>query len=485
VKSVVIIGAGFGGLSAAATLAHKGYQVTVLEKNNLPGGRANLKKIKGYTFDMGPSWYLMPEVFERLYKELGTSVEKELELTKLSPSYRIIVDGQSIDIPDTKEELVALFESIETGSGKKLEAYLQTAQKHYEIAMQDFIYKKYTHLSDLFDIRLATEGIKLNIFGNLHAYVQKQFKDHRLQKILEYAMVFLGGSPKNTPAMYSLMSHVDLGQGVFYPTGGMHAVAQSLYTIAQTKGARFNFNETVEHISKDGVITTTTKKGTNTYKPDIIINNADYHHIDTQVLEEKEYSDTYWKSRTVAPSAFIMYIGVKKKISALEHHNLFLVKDWDQHFDQIFVHPKWPNNPSYYVCCPTKTQNDLAPQNKENLFFLVPVAPDLKDTPAVREKMKKQIITNFEEQIGEEISQDIEVCELFAHKDFSTLYNSFKGTALGLTHTLKQTALFRPRMKSKHNPNLYHIGQYTHPGVGVPMVIIAANIVTEMIINEY
>lgn len=484
-KHIIIVGAGFGGLAAAGILARQGYHVTVVDKNDQPGGRARMESAKDFHFDMGPSWYLMPEVFERFYNIFGTTANKELDLSLLNPGYAAFFGKQKLNV-GKPTQTKKLFESIEQGAGKRLDTYLSYAKYQYETAMKEFIYKEYRHLRDFFTIRLLKEALSLNVFSSLHTYVNKQFKDHRLQKLLEYSMVFLGGSPKNTPALYSLMSHVDLTQGVWYPRGGLHQVAVSFEGLAKRFGAKFKYNTSVRQIIiKDGhAIGVKTDKGK--YLADKVIVNADYAHAQLHLIDKKKisYSKRYWESRMIAPSAFIMYIGVKKKLPVLEHHNLFLADEWDAHFDQIFRRPRWPEDPSYYVCNPNKTEKRLAPPGHENLFFLVPLAAGLKDTTTLRKMMRDKILKDFQARIGRRIEKDIVYERCFAHKDFASYYNAYKGTALGLTHTMRQTAIFRPRHADKNIKNLYYTGQYTHPGIGVPMVIISSHILAERIVKE-
>lgn len=487
---IVIIGAGFGGLAAAALLAQDGHDVIVVEKNSLPGGRANKFEANGFSFDMGPSWYLMPDIFENFFKQLGTTPEKEFKITKLDPSYTIYFENERLDIKADIEENYKTFELLEKGSSKRLKEYLRVAKKQYDVAINKFIYREYLTVFDLLDWQLAKNSTNITVFGNLHNYVSKFFTNEKIRKILEYSMVFLGGAPKNTPALYSIMSHVDLTLGVFYPQGGMHTVAVAMERLAKEKGAKFIYDTEVKKIlvqnkNAVGVETNSKKKDHKIITADKIIGNGDYHHIETKLLEKQyqTYPEKYWEKRTVAPSGFIMFLGLDKKIKGLTHHNLFLAHDWMKHFNEIFSDPKWPDKPSYYVCAPSFTDPSVAPKGKENLFVLVPVASGLEDTPEIREKYEKRILENLEENLGENITNHIIFKRTFAHKDFSKLYHAYKGTALGLTHTLRQTALFRPLQKSKKVKNLYFVGQYTHPGVGVPMVIISAQIIANMIKN--
>ncbi|MCF7799048.1 phytoene desaturase [Candidatus Woesearchaeota archaeon] len=481
-KSVLLIGAGFGGLATACLLAKEGYKVTVIEQLDQPGGRARLYTEQGFSFDMGPSWYLMPDIFEKFFAQFGKRPEDYLTLTRLDPAYKMYFGKD--DVVTIREDLATnkeLFERYEKGAGEKLQTYLDAAQYQYQTAMSKFIYKNYTSLKDMLDPKLAKAGLRMRLFASLDKYASRYFSNDRLKKILEYTVVFLGGDPKNTPALYSLMSHVDFNLGVWYPKGGMNALAVALYDLAQELGVTFAFNTSAQHILVEEGKAKGVKTPKKIYKADIVVCNADYHHVEQQLLKPKyqSYTDKYWKSRTVAPSGFVMYLGLNKKIKGLEHHMLFLEEDWQEHFREIFEKPAWPQHPSFYVCCPSKTDKTVAPKGKENIFVLVPVAAGLEDDETKREAYADMILSRMEDVTGEQIKKHIIVQRLFAHNDFIKDYNAFQGTALGLAHTLRQTALFRPRMQNKKVKNLWFVGQYTHPGIGVPMVIIAAEILAQ------
>jgi len=483
-KRVVVIGAGFGGLSTAALLAHAGHQVTVVEKNDAIGGRAFLWRVGDFAFDAGPSWYLMPDVFERYFALLGTTPEAHLDLRRLSPSYRIYFGpGDAIDMPADLEEARALFDTFEPDGGRKLSAYLERAGRQYEIAMGDFIYRDYARLSDLLDRRLLLEGAKLQVFRNLDRYVGTFFDSDRARKVLEYTMVFLGGAPNNTPALYSMMSHVDVTLGVWYPMGGMAAVAEALRVLGESHGVEVVTGRPVDEIIVRRGSAVGVRTGTEVIEADAVVATADYHHVETELLapEHRQYSERYWRTRVVAPSAFLLYLGLSRPVPGLLHHTLFLQHDWMQHFDTIFRDPSWPERPSYYVCAPTKTDTAMAPPGGEALVVLVPVAAGLEDTPEIRERYESMALDSLEQHIGEPIRDAITVKRTFAHRDFSSRFNAFKGTGLGLAHTLRQTAVFRPRHTSSKVEGLYFAGHYTHPGIGVPTTLIASEIVARKI----
>jgi len=486
----IIVGAGFGGLSAAALLAKKGFNVKVIEKNEQPGGRASVYTDKDFYFDMGPSWYLMPDVYEKFYAQFGKEPENFFKLERLDPSYRIFFgDKKVIDVAADLEENYKLFDSLEENGAEKLREYLKSSEELYDFSIEEMLYKDYNSILDFLNGKLLLKGYKLNIWENLQHYVNKKFESDEARKILEYAIGFLGGSPANTPSFYHLMSHVDLTMGVFYPQGGMRKVVDSIYKLSKSLGVEFHFNEPVEmlEIHENEVKRVITSKAA--YEADLIIVNADYAHSELDLLNEKNrtYDQKYWESRVMAPSAMVAYLGVDYTVDKLVHHNLFLDDDWEHGFDTIFDPKKaaWPQNPSYYVNVPSRTDLSAAPEGSDTLFILIPLAPGLEDTPELRENFYNKIMDDLEAKLGENIRDHIVVKRIFALTDFKDRYNAYKGTALGLSHTLRQSALWRPAHKSKKVKNLYYSGHYTHPGIGVPMTLISSQIVADELTKRY
>ena len=488
--NAIIIGAGFGGLSAAALLAKEGYDVTVIEKIDQPGGRASVYSDKDFHFDMGPSWYLMPDVYEKFFAEFGKKPEDYFQLVRLDPSYRIFFDNEKVmDISAELKKNYELFDSLEENGAEKLKKYLKSSEELYRFSIDEMLYRDYSSILDFFNGSLLLKGYKLNVFENLQHYVNKQFKSDEAHKILEYAIGFLGGAPANTPSFYHLMSHVDLVMGVFYPQGGMRKVVQSIYDLAKSYGVNFHFNEPVEmlEVHDHNVKRVITNKAT--YEPDIVIMNADYAFSELDLLnpENQTYDEKYWESRILAPSAMVVYLGVDYKVDQLAHHNLFLDKDWEEGFESIFDRDNaaWPENPSYYVNVPSRTDRSAAPEGSDTLFILIPLAPGLEETPELRENFYNKIMDDLEAKLEENIRDHIVVKKIFALNDFKDRYNAYKGTALGLSHTLRQSALWRPAHKSKKVKNLYYSGQYTHPGIGVPMTLISSQIVADQIFKKF
>jgi phytoene desaturase len=485
---IIVVGAGFGGLSGAALLARDGHEVTVLEKNEGPGGRASVYADQGFFFDMGPSWYLMPDVYEHFYKNFNKKPEDFFQLDRLDPSYRVFFDDdRMVDVESDLEKNYQLFDTFEDNGGEKLKEYLDSAEKMYELSVKELLYRDYRSIFDFLNGKMLLSGMRLNILENLDHFVNRKFESDYSRKIVQYSIGFLGSSPQRTPSLYHIMSHIDLTMGVFYPQGGMRKVAQSIYELALSEGAEFKFNQPVTEIIIQDKKVTGVKTDKATYNADLVLVNADYPYSETELLEEKyqTYPAKYWEKKVLAPSSMVAYIGIDREMENLVHHNLFLDKDWAEGFDTLFDPKKarWPDKPSYYVNIPSKTDKTAAPPGMDTLFILVPLAPGIEDTEEHREKLYNHIMDDLEAKTGENIRDHILVKRIFALDDFKERYNAYKGTALGLSHTMRQTALFRPAHQSKKADNLYYTGQYTHPGIGVPMTLISSEIVTQEI-NE-
>ena len=487
-KKIIIIGSGFGGLSAAAFLAADGHDVKVIEKNDQPGGRAMVWEKNGFRFDMGPSWYTMPDIVEKFFNEFGKSAKDYYEIKRLDPSYRVFFARDDIvDLPGSLEKIYELFDEIEEDGAKKLKKFLDQAKYQYEVSVDSFLYKEYRNIWDMFNLKMLLEGSKLHVFDNMDSFAKRFFKNERARKLLQYTLVFLGGAPKKTPALYALMAYIDYQLGIWYPMGGMTSMVKAIESLAKKHGASFSYNESVEKIIVEkgkacGVLTN--KKE---YKADIVISNADYAHTEINLLEEKhqKYKKSYWEKRTIAPSAFLLYLGLDKQIPNLKHHNLFLHNDWVEHFNVIFDKPDWPDKPSYYINCSSKTDPSVAPEGKETFFLLVPIAAGIKDSPEIRKEYSDKILSDIEKLVDFPIREHIEVSRSVSINDYKSLYNAYQGTALGLSHTLMQTAFFRPKHRSTKVENLFYTGQYTHPGIGMPVTLISSQIVRDIIRKEY
>jgi len=487
--SVIVVGAGIGGLSVAALLAKAGRDVTVIEKNKNPGGRARVYREEGYSFDMGPSWYLMPDIFENFFTELGLSPDELYRLERLDPSYRIYFpEGMFTDVTAEPEDNKKLFDSLEENGGKKLERYLAKAERHYKIATKTLLYRDYDSLLNLLDGRMLLEGLRLPLFRNIDDFIGDIFTSDKAKRILEYSIGFVGGSPGNTPALYYIMNHVDFNLGVWYPEGGLWKVIEGLYEICLKHGVKFVFNEEVTRIAAEGdrVRHVETEKGN--YNADTVIVNADYPQCEIELLEDRytTYDEDYWNSKLLSPSALVIYIGLDKKLDGLLHHNLYLAGDWNLEFSHLYnpEKPSWPEDVSYYVNVTSKTDDTVAPSGGETVFILIPLPLNVEDTPQNRAKWYEKIISHLEKLLDQPIRMHEKVKRMFGPNDFKEDYNSYKGTSLGLVHTLRQSAVFRPSHKSKKLPNLYYTGHYTHPGIGMPLVLISSQIVANQILGN-
>lgn len=482
-KKVVIIGAGIGGLGTAGLFAKKGYEVTVLEKNEHAGGRANIFEAEGFRFDMGPSWYLAPDLFEHYFRLLGERVEDHLNLVRLTPSYRIFFQGdpETLEIHSDIEKDGRTFDAIEPGSSEKLKKYLAQSEYQYEVATKHFMYKNYDTVFDFFNKRVMTEGQKLSVFSKMHNFVTRFFKTRKLQQVMEYTMVFLGTSPYEAPAIYNLMSHMDFNQGVFYPQGGFYELIKALVRVAEKNGAKVRTNAAVAEIMvSNGKASGVRLENGEVVEADIVISNADYQFTETRLLPESSqtYKKKYWDKKVLAPSAFILYLGVKEKMPQLIHHNLLFSDDWRKNFDEIYKDPKLPNEPSLYVCAPSVTDPNVAPEGKENLFVLVPIASGLDISEERKQEYADHVLERMEREMGlEGLREKIEYMRIYTVEDFLKDYNSFKGTALGLAHTIWQTAIFRPNNRSKKVSNLFYVGAGTNPGIGTQICLISAELV--------
>jgi len=486
-RSVVVVGSGFGGLSTACYLADAGFDVTVLEKNEQLGGRASVLEAEGFRFDMGPSWYLMPDVFERFFAHFGREPSDFYELEALDPHYRVFFkDGDSVAVTSDREEMYDVFEDYEDGAGEKLREYLDTSETHYGVAMEHFVYTDRPRLRDWVDPDVMKAApIGLQLLGTMDDYVADYFENPKLRQIMQYSLVFLGGAPSNTPALYNMMSHVDFNLGVHYPENGMRSVVDACVDLGEELGVDYVTDAEVSAVcNRKGGFTVESTAGT--FEADRVVSDADYAHTEQELLpeHERQYDADYWDARTYAPSAFLLYMGVEGDVDPLEHHTLVLPEDWSPHFEQIFDEPAWPENPAYYLCVPSETDDDVAPEGHSNLFALVPIAPGLDDSEAVRTWYRDLLLDDIAEHTGVDLRDRIVFEESFSVSEFADRYNSQRGTALGMAHTLRQTALLRPPHRSEACPGLYFTGSYTTPGIGVPMCLISGEHTADALVGD-
>lgn len=487
-RSVVVIGAGFAGLSAAAFMAKAGWKVTVVEKNATAGGRARQLKEEGFTFDMGPSWYWMPDVFQRYFEQFGKSVSDYYSLQRISPSYRVYWPEGHTDIPSDYEELKTVFESIEPGAGRRLDAYLKEAEVKYRIGMQELVYKPGQSVTEFMDWNVVKNALKLDVFTSIKTHVCKHFKSEKLRQLMEFPVLFLGALPQHTPALYSLMNYADIVGGTWYPEGGMFSIVSAMQSVAEELGVAFRFNEGAEEIVVEKGKAKKVVSANGEYTADAVISGADYHYTEQHLLpqEYRTYNEAWWNKRVLAPSCLLYYVGLNKKLPNLLHHSLFFDVPFDAHGAQIYTEPQWPGAPLFYLNVPSKTDAAVAPEGGENLMFLIPVAAGLQgDTEALRERYFNGLVERLEGRTGESIRDAIVYKKTFSVSDFIADYNSYKGNAYGLANTLMQTAVFKPSCRSKKVKNLFYTGQLTVPGPGVPPSLISGEVVSKELIKSY
>ena len=480
-KTIAIIGSGFSSLAASCYLAQQGNKVTIYEKNESIGGRARQFKKEGFTFDMGPSWYWMPDVFEKFFSDFNKKADDYYELIKLNPAYRVYFGiNDFINIYDNLDEIKTTFEGIEKGSGSKLEAFINQAKSNYNIAIKDLVYRPGVSPLELITPQTA---LKLNQFlGNVSNDIRKKFKNERLIQILEFPVLFLGAKPTKTPSFYNFMNYADFGLGTWHPKTGMFDVVRGIEKLATELGVTIETNASVEKIIVENKTATGIIINGKKIQADIILSGADYQHTETLLeAQYRVYSEKYWESRVFAPSSLLFFVGFNKKIENITHHALFFDADFNQHAADIYDDPKWPNEPLFYANFPSKTDATAAPEGMESGFFLIPLAPGIKDTEELREEYFEKIITRFEQLTQQKIKNNIIFKRSFCKNDFVADYNAYKGNAYGMANTLLQTAFLRPKLKSKKIRNLYFTGQLTVPGPGVPPALISGKLAAELI----
>ncbi len=487
-KKVIVIGAGFAGIAAATTLANEGYEVTVLEKHEIAGGRARIFKAEGFTYDMGPSWYWMPDVFETYFGRFGKKTTDYYDLVRISPSYRIAFgENDFLDVPAEMPAFKAMLESLEKGSAVQLDKFLEQAAYKYKVGINDLVYKPSRSIFEFADIRLLLALFRMDVFTSIHKHIRRFFKHPKIIQLMEFPILFLGALPENTPALYSLMNYADISLGTWYPKGGMHKVIEGMVKLAEEKGVKFLYKQEVRsiEIANNVVKQVITDKGK--FEADVLVAGADYHHVETQLLEAqyRSYTDEYWDSRTLAPSSLIFYLGLNKKLPNSLHHTLFFDVDFMRHAKEIYSNPKWPSDPLFYVSVPSKTDDTVAPEGYENVFILIPVAHTLEDSEEIREKYYNMVMDRFERLSKQNIRESVVYKRSYAHKDFMSDYHAFKGNAYGLANTLMQTAILKPSLKSKKVKNLFYTGQLTVPGPGVPPSLISGQVVAKEVMKEF
>ena len=485
-KHITIIGSGFAGLSAAAYMAKEGHQVTVIEKNEQAGGRARSFESAGFTFDMGPSWYWMPDIFESFFKDFGKQPNDFYQLIRLDPSYQVLWEDLQLPLPANFTELKAVFESLEKGAGNQLELFLKEAAYKYEVGIHKFVEKPGLSITEFFTLDVVKSVFKIDLLTSIHTHVRKYFSNPKLIQIAEFPILFLGALPKNTPALYSLMNYADMKLGTWYPMGGMTELVKGMEQLAMNLGVQFKFNESVLSFEYQNKSISKVITNINTYPTDAVIAACDYHHLETAVLAStyRNFTDDYWEKRKMAPSSILIYLGINKKLKNILHHNLLFDAPFDQHAQELYTQPQWPSDPLMYVNCTSASDPSVAPEGNENLMVLIPTAPGLIDTEEIKEAYFKKAMAKLEKHFGEDIESHIVFKRIYAAKNFITDYHAFKGNAYGLANTLDQTAILKPSIKNKHLHNLIYAGQLTVPGPGVPPAIISGKLAAQLTLKN-
>ncbi len=483
-KKAIVIGSGFAGMSAASFLAKAGWQVSLFEKHEQPGGRARLLKAGGFSFDMGPSWYWMPDVFERYFNQFGKKVSDYYTLHRLDPSYRVYWSDDHWDIPANYDSYKSILEKIEPGAGAALDKVMKEAAYKYEVGINKLVFKPGQSLFEFLDVQLAAGVFRLDVFTSIKDHFGKHFTNPKIRELMEFPVLFLGALAEDTPALYSLMNYADIKGGTWFPEGGMHSIVKGMHRLAEQQGVEFHFENDVQKIIIENGRASGIETNTGVYKADVVISGADYHFTETKLLPSKyrTYTESYWDKRVMAPGCLLYYVGVGKKIPGLLHHSLFFDTPFAPHARDIYTSPRWPDNPLFYASATSVTDPSQAPEGCENLFFLVPVATGLGgDSEEVRMHYFNIIADRFEKRLGVTIRDSILYFKSYAHSNFIEDYNAFKGNAYGLANTLRQTAVLKPSCRSKKVENLYFTGQLTVPGPGVPPSLISGEVVAKLI----
>lgn len=489
---VVVIGGGFAGLSAAAFLAKQGCDVVLLEKNKTLGGRARVLHKKGFRFDMGPSWYMMPEVFERFFKHFGKTVADYYQLEQLHPRYQVFFDDKtSLVMSEKLEDNANVFETQEAGAKEKLKEFIEKLRVPYQTSIGKFIYLdiwsvrswlNFHNVRELFPLIFS-----LRLWESWHDFVGRFFKNEKLQKIMSFPAVFLGGSPFNTPSIYAVLAWADFQGGAWYPKGGMGAVVEAVIQTAREQGVRILPESDVDRIDLiDGkVVGVTANK--QFYQADVVVGACDLANLETKLLPQQyqTWDASYWKKATLSISSMLVYIGLNTRLSKVAHHNMYFSKNWKQNFSEIFEHNTLSADPSFYISVRSMSDRSIVPKNSEEIVLLVPMGSGTVVTKEQLETYADEAIAKTEELLGEPIKKHIVVKEVYGPEQFAQDYHAFQGTALGLAHTFSQSLWLRPNVKSAKVNGLYYAGQYTNPGVGVPTALVSGELVASIIQDEY
>ena len=470
-------------------MAKSGWKVEVIEKHDIPGGRARRLERDGFTFDMGPSWYWMPDVFERYFAAFGKKPSDYYELIRLDPSYRIFWSDGPMDIPASYEELSALLESLEPGAALKLDKFMAEAEYKYNVGINKLVFKPGQSLTELIDLDLIRGLFRLDVFNSIKSHVGKYFTHPKIRQLMEFPVIFLGARPADTPALYSLMNYADIKLGTWYPQGGMYSIVEGMHQLATELGVTFHFNKNVsEIVVEDGLAKKVVTDKGESFEADVVIGGADYHFIESKLLPQayRSYSERYWEKRVMAPGSLLYFVGLNTKLPNVPHHSLFFDVPFDAHAKDIYITKQWPEKPLFYLSASSVTDPSAAPEGCENLVFLIPLAAGLEgDSEEMREKYFDMMAVRLIEHTGMDIRKHVRYKKSYAHSDFINDYNAFKGNAYGLANTLLQTAHLKPSCRSGKIKNLFYTGQLTVPGPGVPPSLISGEVVAGQVFKHF
>lgn len=486
-SNVIVIGAGFSGLSAACHLAKRGAQVTVFERHEQAGGRARTWTSDGFRFDMGPSWYWMPDLFERFFDAFGHAVDDLYELERLDPSYRVVwPGGEHWDVPAGLDALRDFFEQHEEGAAKQLDAFIRETKYIYEAAYDDYLFRPSLSFFEFVDPRLVVELFRLRMHRSMSAYARSFFSHERLARLVEWPVLFLGASAKETSAMYSLMSYADMALGTWYPRGGMHRIIEAMVVVAEQLGVEFRLGEGVDGVLVESGRVGGVRTASGEHRADAVLASGDYHHVETDLLEpeHRQYDAAYWDSRTMSPSSLLYYLGVCGDLGDLPHHTLFFDEDLDTHMEAVYDDPRWPSAPLFYACAPSVTDPSVAPEGSSNLFLLIPLAPGLGDSEDAREATFQVVMERLERHVDRPLRERLVVKRAYAMRDFEADYGAFKGNAYGMANTLRQTGPLKPRLRSSKVSGLYFAGQLTVPGPGMPPSLVSGELSANVLCDD-
>ncbi|MCE2928070.1 MAG: phytoene desaturase family protein [Candidatus Caenarcaniphilales bacterium] len=486
-KSINIIGAGVSGLVAACYLSQAGFDVNVFEKNNSIGGRARVFEAQGFKFDMGPSWYWLPDVFEKTFADFNKEVKDFYLLNKLDPSYRAFFGDRTVDVPYGLERFYQLADELEKGSSHKLKNFFKEAELKYKIAVDEICTEPGLSPLEFVKLKYLKAFLSCDSLSSMRKHILTYISNDYLRQILEFPILFLGTEANSTWSLYSFMNHADSALGTWFPVGGIHQVPKAFMALAEELGVKIHINSPVDELKiNDKQITLTVNNQKNNC--DLVLASCDYHHFEQKILPEelRNYrSKNYWDEKVFSPAVLAIYLGLNKKLKNIVHHNIFFDHDYDLNAADIYENHRWPEKPFIYLSAPSKTDTSLAPDDSENIFISMPIATHLEDNDEIRKKYFDYLISRLEKIIGENIKENIVFSRIYCIKDFEQDYNSFGGNAFGLANTPLQTHFLRPSIKNKNDSRIYYCGHNTVPGPGLPTAILSGKLVAKQIIKEH